>query len=280
VRAAIVATATSRATVGSHVLQAFARTPLATALAATELQEVSGGRFILGLGSQFPAANRRWHGLEIDRPITALGEYIAAVRALLQAPQGATVEFDGRWFTYRVPPFRSATDSSPPIWVGGAGPGSVRLAARTADGLAGHLLWTYRHVRQCVRPVLPDASMPVTVARLVASTTQGRAAGYRRLAHYLATPGYQDLLVHQGTPVDRSGLLSALRSGDHAALERMLAGYAHEWLITDAAGLDGHRRAAAAAGVTRLMLLAPVDQDDPQRTAGFENDLASLLEAG
>src|SRR5579863_6913688 len=53
VRAAVLGAATSRALVGTHVLQAFARSPLATALAAQDLQELTGGRFILGLGSQF-----------------------------------------------------------------------------------------------------------------------------------------------------------------------------------------------------------------------------------
>jgi alkanesulfonate monooxygenase SsuD/methylene tetrahydromethanopterin reductase-like flavin-dependent oxidoreductase (luciferase family) len=58
----VLGAATTGPIVGTHVLQAFARSPLATALAAADLQEFSGGRFVLGLGSQFPAANRRWHG--------------------------------------------------------------------------------------------------------------------------------------------------------------------------------------------------------------------------
>ena len=62
VRAAVLGAATSGALIGTHVLQAFARSPLATALAAQDLQELIAGRFVLGLGGQFPVANHRRPG--------------------------------------------------------------------------------------------------------------------------------------------------------------------------------------------------------------------------
>ena len=172
VRAAVLGAATSRALVGTHVLQAFARSPLATALAAQDLQELTGGRFVLGLGSQFPVANRRWHGITVERPVAALREYVAAVRALLAAPADESVRFDGEQFRYRVPPFRGTTTwPPPPVWIGGAGPATVQLAADVADGLAGHLLWTYSYVRDEGRPVVQARPLPVTVPRLVGSRT-------------------------------------------------------------------------------------------------------------
>ena len=135
VRAGVLGVATSGALVGTHVLQAFARSPLATALAAQDLQELTDGRFVLGLGSQFPVANRRWHGVTVERPVAALREYVAAVRALLAAPGDESVRFDGEQFRYRVPPFRGTTARpAPPVWIGGAGPATVRLAADVADG--------------------------------------------------------------------------------------------------------------------------------------------------
>ena len=135
VRAGVLGVATSGALVGTHVLQAFARSPLATALAAQDLQELTDGRFVLGLGSQFPVANRRWHGVTVERPVAALREYVAAVRALLAAPGDESVRFDGEQFRYRVPPFRGTTARpAPPVWIGGAGPATVRLAADVAEG--------------------------------------------------------------------------------------------------------------------------------------------------
>src|SRR5262249_58364931 len=133
-------------------------------------------------------------------------EYVAAVRALLAAPGEESVRFDGERVRYRVPPFRGATAlPPPPVWVGGAGPAMVRLAADVADGVAGHLLWTYAHVRDEVRPVLQARGVPLSVPRLVASRAVpgARADLLRALAHYLVTPGYERLLARQGLDIYR-----------------------------------------------------------------------------
>jgi len=281
VRAAVLGAATSRVLVGTHVLQAFARSPLATALAAADLQELTGGRFVLGLGSQFPAANRRWHGVTVERPVAALREYVAAVRALLATPGDQGVRFDGDRFRYTVPPFRGTTALlPPPVWIGGAGPATVRLAADVADGLAGHLLWTYSHVRDEVRPVLAARPLPLTVPRLVGSRAVPGAHEdlLRRLAHYLVTPGYEPLLTRQGIDIDRDRLLAAVRGRDTGTIGAMVGPYAGHWCIRDAADLARHRALAAAYGVDRLMLLVPAEAGDPTRVAEHEQELAGLLE--
>ena len=245
VRAGVLGVATSGALVGTHVLQAFARSPLATALAAQDLQELTDGRFVLGLGSQFPVANRRWHGVTVERPVAALREYVAAVRALLAAPGDESVRFDGEQFRYRVPPFRGTTARpAPPVWIGGAGPATVRLAADVADGPGAH-----------------DDLL-------------------RALAHYLVTPGYEQLLARQGIDIDRGRLLAAVCGHDAGSVSRIVAPYAHHWCIRDGAELARHRALAAAHGVDRLMLLVPADAADPARVTAHEQALADLLTAG
>ena len=282
VRAAVLGAATSRALVGTHVLQAFARSPLATALAAQDLQELTGGRFVLGLGSQFPVANRRWHGITVERPVAALREYVAAVRALLAAPADESVRFDGEQFRYRVPPFRGTTTwPPPPVWIGGAGPATVQLASDVADGLAGHLLWTYSYVRDEVRPVVQARPLPVTVPRLVGSRTVPGALDdlLRALAHYLVTPGYEQLLARQGIDIDRGRLLAAVRGRDAGTVSRIVAPYADHWCIRDGEELARHRALAATHGAERLMLLVPADAADPARVIAHELALADLLTA-
>jgi alkanesulfonate monooxygenase SsuD/methylene tetrahydromethanopterin reductase-like flavin-dependent oxidoreductase (luciferase family) len=283
VRAAVLGAATSRTLVGTHVLQAFARSPLATALAAADLQELTNGRFILGLGSQFPVANRRWHGVTVERPVAALREYVAAIHALLSTPGDESVRFDGDQFRYVVPPFRGTTElPPPPVWIGGAGPATVQLAADIADGLAGHLLWTYSHVRDEVRPVLAARPLPLTVPRLVGSRAVPGAHHdlLRRLAHYLVTPGYEKLLARQGIDIDRGRLLAAVRGRDTGTISAIVGPYAGHWCIQDGAELARHRELAAAHGVDRLMLLVPADADAPARVAAHEQALADLLAAG
>ena len=282
-RAAALGVATAGASVGTHVLQAFARSPLATALAAQDLQELTGGRFILGLGSQFPAANRRWHGATAERPVAALREYVAAVRTLLGTRGDESVCFDGEKFRYRVPPFRGVTTlPPPPVWIGGAGPATVRLAADAADGLAGHLLWTYSYVRDEVRPVIRERALTLTVSRLVGSRTVPGAYEdvLRALAHYLVTPGYEKLLARQGIDIDRSRLLAAVRGRDAGTIRQIVEPYARHWCIRDGAELARHRALAAAHGVDRLMLFVPANAAAPSRVATHEQALADLLTAG
>lgn len=278
VRAAIIGAATARVAVGTHVLQAFARSPLATALAAQELQDLTAGRFVLGLGSQLPAANRRWHGVDLPRPLAALEEYVRALRALLETPAGARSTFHGDLFAHDVPPFRAAASQPPPpIWIGGAGPAAADLAGRLADGLAGHLLWTWAHVRDRVlRHIEP---LPVTVPRLVApdGVPGWRRDLIRRLAHYLVTPAYQELLVRQGVAIDREVVLVAVKEGDDAAMQRAVEPYLEEWSAHDASSLRRQRVAAAEHGVSGLVLLAPVNANNPERTGDYEDALAELL---
>jgi alkanesulfonate monooxygenase SsuD/methylene tetrahydromethanopterin reductase-like flavin-dependent oxidoreductase (luciferase family) len=199
VRAAVVGTATSRPTVGTHVLQAFARSPLATALAAGDLQELTRGRFVLGVGSQVRAANRRWHGVDTPEPVAMLEEYVNAVRVLLGTPFGEASRFDGHHVHFDVPPLLpDRRYPSPPVYVGGAGRRTVAAAASVADGLLGHLLWTPEHVDRDVRAALSDRaarSFPVTIARLAApSTVSGwEVDAARTLGHYATTREYQAL---------------------------------------------------------------------------------------
>jgi alkanesulfonate monooxygenase SsuD/methylene tetrahydromethanopterin reductase-like flavin-dependent oxidoreductase (luciferase family) len=280
VRAAIVGAATTAVSVGTHVLQAFARSPLATALAAQELQDLTRGRFRLGLGSQLPDANRRWHGVVVERPVAALREYVAAVRMLLHTPAGEPAEFAGTYASYRVPPFRTIpAAAAPPVWIGAFGPRSTLLAAETADGLAGHLLWTDDHFGASVLPALQARPIPVSIARLVAPrTTPGaRADLVRRLAHYLVTPAYQSGLRAQGIDIDRVALFDAIRTRDGAAVERISTRHVPAFCIEDADDLARHREQCGSHGVAQLNLLAPVDPAMPARTGELERAIVDLL---
>jgi alkanesulfonate monooxygenase SsuD/methylene tetrahydromethanopterin reductase-like flavin-dependent oxidoreductase (luciferase family) len=278
VRATAIVAATERVRVGTHVLQAFARSPLATALAARELAGLSAGRFVLGLGSQVPAANRRWHGVEIERPVAGLGDYIAAVRALLDTPGDRPSHYEGSHFSFDVPGFRPVSELLPvPLWVGAASPASVRLAAGVADGLAGHLLWSYRHVQQKVRPAAGE--LPLSVARVAAARTvpTWRADLVRTLAHYLVTPAYGPMLAQQGVQLDRDALLDAVRSGDADACHALVAPYLPWFTVTDPDELAHHVTAAGANGVDEVVLVAPSDPANPPRTERHERELVQLI---
>src|SRR5438552_17946649 len=108
VQAALVAAATSRVTVGTNIALVFPRSPTLTAMAARDLAELSGGRFILGLGSQVKRVNEQRFGVPFDHPAPKLGEAVEAIRAVLGAFAGDPLDFRGRFYELTMPPFPGA----------------------------------------------------------------------------------------------------------------------------------------------------------------------------
>src|ERR1041385_8533223 len=83
IQAALAIRATSRVTVGTAVALAFPRSPAITAMNARDLAELSGGRFVLGLGSQVKRVNEERFGVAFEHPAPKMAEYVEAVRAVL-----------------------------------------------------------------------------------------------------------------------------------------------------------------------------------------------------
>src|SRR5215468_1306517 len=78
-----IAARTERIHVASGIMQMAARTPATTAMTAMTLDQLSGGRFILGLGVSGPQVVEGWHGVPYGKPLTRMREYVAIVRAVL-----------------------------------------------------------------------------------------------------------------------------------------------------------------------------------------------------
>ena len=139
--AAAAARATSRLRIGTGVVQAFPRTPLTTAIEALDVDDVAGGRLVLGLGPQVQRYNERLHGIEYGRPVPRMREYVQALTALwtLAAggspvlPRGEYYGFDLSGF---VRPAPAARDSIP-VYLSAVRPAMTRLAGECAAGLVG-----------------------------------------------------------------------------------------------------------------------------------------------
>src|SRR5262244_1181931 len=92
---AAIAAVTTRLEVGSAIYHILGRTPATLALQAVGLDELSGGRFLLGIGSSNPTI-AQWHGINFDRPLGRVNEYIKIVQ---MAMAGEKLNFDGRFFS-------------------------------------------------------------------------------------------------------------------------------------------------------------------------------------
>lgn len=135
---------TEKIKVGTAIMQMPARTPAMCAMTSMSLHQLSGGRFIAGLGASGPQVVEGWHGVPYGKPVTRTREYIQIMRKIM-AREGP-VEFDGQ--IYQLPnkgegttglgkPLKSILDGCPdlPIYTASITPAGLRCAGEVADGV-------------------------------------------------------------------------------------------------------------------------------------------------
>ena len=127
-----VAERTDRVGIGTSITNVYSRSPALIGQTAATLQELSDGRFRLGLGPSGPILVEGWHGVEYDRPLRRTREAIEVVNAVLS---GETLTYDGDVFSLAGFRLRSPPpEPAPPVDAAGMSPKSVELAGRFADG--------------------------------------------------------------------------------------------------------------------------------------------------
>jgi probable F420-dependent oxidoreductase len=158
---AAAAMVTKRVKLGSGVALAFTRSPLETALSAIDIDTISGGRMVLGLGTSIRWWNESWHGVTYGRPISHLREVIRIVREIIAgAHSGKLGKIEGEYhkldlsgFRTLAPPVRDRI----PIYVPAVFEGGVRLAGEIADGLAGHPIWSTQWIDNQLKRTLEES---------------------------------------------------------------------------------------------------------------------------
>jgi F420-dependent oxidoreductase-like protein len=139
-----IAAQTTKLRVGTAIMQMPARTPAMTAMTAMTLDQLSGGRFILGLGPSGPQVVEGWHGVPYGRPLTRTKEYIEILRKIFAREAPLTHE----GFHYHIPatgpgttglgkPLKSILHGRPdiPIYTASISPNGLRCAGEVADGV-------------------------------------------------------------------------------------------------------------------------------------------------
>jgi F420-dependent oxidoreductase-like protein len=138
---AYLAARTSRIRLGSGIAQIGARTPANLAMSALSLQALSGGRFLLGVGTSGPQVMEGWHGVRFSSPLAATRETIEIVR---RVAAGEKLEYHGRVFDLPLPagPGRAIRSMLPPapvpLYIAALGPKNLALTGELADGWIGN----------------------------------------------------------------------------------------------------------------------------------------------
>ncbi|MBL8144748.1 MAG: TIGR03617 family F420-dependent LLM class oxidoreductase [Anaerolineae bacterium] len=203
---------------GTATAIAFARSPMVIAQTAWDLAAQSGGRFILGLGSQVKAHITLRYGLPWAAPVPRLREYIKAVRAIWRSFQnGAPLRFRGEH--YRLGLLTQFFNPGPieypdiPIFITAVNPGMLRLAGELCQGCHVHPFHTASTLRDVIRPniaagaaqagrSLDDVQLNCTVFAVTGRDAEATRASADRartqIAFYASTPAYRSVLDHHG----------------------------------------------------------------------------------
>src|SRR4051794_18577929 len=143
-----IAAATERIGVGTGIAWAFTRSPFILAVTALDIDEMSGGRFRLGLGAGVKRLNETWHGVDYGRPAPHLRETIEAVRLIMQkAPSGEPIRYEGTYHDIDIKGWvrpHASVRETVPIYTAAVREGMARMAGDVADGLIGHPICSLR----------------------------------------------------------------------------------------------------------------------------------------
>lgn len=161
VTAATAIQATSKIKVGTAITLAFPRSPTITAMEAADLDELSGGRFIVGLGTQVKRINEERFSVPFEHPAPKIKEYAEAMRVVWAANRGDDVVHEGRFYTVTRPVFGGRREPAPrdvPIYFAAVGKVMARTCGEVADGLLGHPLASPRYIEEVIKPAVAEGA--------------------------------------------------------------------------------------------------------------------------
>jgi len=151
-----VAQATQTIKLGTAVALAFVRSPLITALTAFDLDEISNGRLILGLGTGAKRTNELWHGITHGKPVKRIKECIEVIRLIMNKSHlDEPISYAGDYYNINTRgyhrPFKPLR-SNIPLYLAAVGKFMTQAAGEVADGYLGHVVCSLRYIKDVVNP--------------------------------------------------------------------------------------------------------------------------------
>jgi probable F420-dependent oxidoreductase len=217
---------TERVLLGTAIAVAFARNPMLCAHIAWDLQRLSKGRFVLGLGTQVKPHIERRFSQPWSRPVARMREFVKAIRAIWSSWKGeARLDFRGEFYTHTLmtPMFspKPCAWGDPPIYLAGVGEKMVEMVGEVADGFLVHPFHSKSYLEAVTLPALERGlvaggrtrkDLAVSCQTIVAlgsndeEVERARRKARGQISFYGSTPAYRGLLDHHG----HEGLQEAL----------------------------------------------------------------------
>lgn len=236
VQAAAIAAGTTSIGIGTAVALALPRSPTIAAMESRDVAELSGGRFMLGLGTQVKRVVESRYSVPFDHPAERLAEYAAAVRVVWAAGRGERLTHEGRFYRITMPTFHGSAASGapgvadPPILFAAVGPLMSRAAGTVADGLIGHPVASPRYLAERVRPAVDEGlaaagrasdACPISASPLVSIAERedvARREAKLQIGFYATTRPYLPVLRLHGREAVFGDLRRAFVRGDRERL--------------------------------------------------------------
>jgi len=285
------ATATSGIGLGTSIALAFVRSPWVTALAALDLDLLSGGRFTLGIGTGLKRFNERWHGVAYGKPTPHIREVVQIIRLIAESShKGEPIKFQGQFYGLDIqgwrrplPPVRERF----PIYLAGVREGMIRTAAQVADGLLGHPIYSLRWTREVVIPSLArglheadrgrdDFRLCLGVCCAIdADVRKARKAAAATIAFYATVNTYEPLFV--GFAREVQAIQAAALKGDEAAMIDAVSDEMVDAFAAAGTADDVRQKVGEYLQLADSVILSPPDQlVDPEETERYR---AAIVDA-
>jgi probable F420-dependent oxidoreductase len=289
---AIAADATRRIELGTSVAIALSRSPMAVAQSAWDLQDLSGGRFILGLGTQVKAHIRRRFSMPWDRPVARLREYVGALRAIWSSFQSEEpLRFEGEFYrhTLMTPFFNPGPIEYPeiPVHIAGVNIKLATLAGELCDGFHVHPFHSPEYLSAVVKRAIsagahrggrdPGDVELATSAFVITGESEAEVEEQRekvraQISFYASTPTYRTVLAAHGWEEagDELGKLARNKKWDempNLISDEMLRAFAVEAAPEEVGSALRGRYEGLIDRVALYLPFAPGERDDFWRAA-------------
>lgn len=268
-----VAAVTGRMKIGSAVYHILGRTPATLALQAAGLDELSRGRFLLGVGSSNPTI-ARWHGLTMDHPLGRIQEYLEIVR---RAMRGEKLDFDGQYFNSHAFKMAFKPGKNPiPVYLAAFGPQMTKLAGKITDGVLINMANPAEigRIAEAARAGAKEAGKDPTKLEIICKIRCSIAPTYgaardalsHALTYYALADYYRDLLGRMGFQAEVEAMRAAWKSGGFHEARKLITDKLFNSLpmaaATSAEEVVAQIKPYQEAGATRVILPYVAASDD------------------
>ena len=222
----VAARATNRIHLGTSVVNVFTRTPGQLAMMGATLNELSGGRFTLGLGMSTAAIVENWHGEPFEKPVQRLEETISLIR---QYYSGEKFTFQGEFCSPTNARLRTKT--APKIALAALNDQMIKKAARLGDRVILNLYPTER-IEHAARLIKEESQAPpggappilsvMLYAHVLGNNEKGLDAAKDLVAFYAGAPAYSALFSSLGFAAEAKAMTLAWKAKDREAVKRIV----------------------------------------------------------